>query len=226
MPLALASVLLAASAAAIDIDATDRTALDDAPLVAPFGARSPQVIVAWIDSEASLSETGAAAMVEEVDAVFRSIGIRAEVLRAAPGEPIDAVDGIVVPVVARQRQPRSLRSDHVMGLVLRDHVAPSPAWVFVDNVRATLGGGTTARQLGLAVGRVVAHEVIHALAPGHPHASRGLMAPALDRLGLLGRRRPPDPECVRAVLAGLVALSAVRPAASPEPAGLARNLLR
>jgi hypothetical protein len=224
MPLALASVLLAASAAAIDIDATDRTALDDAPLIAPLGTRLPKVTVAWIDPEGSLTDAGDAAMVEEVEAVFGSIGIETEVVSAAPGQPIAAGDGMVVPVVARRRQPSSVRPDRVMGLVLRDHVAPSPAWIFMDNVRATLGGGATAGELGRAVGRVVAHEVIHALAPSHPHASGGLMAPTLGRLGLLGRRRPPDPGCVRAVLAGILALSTTRPA--PAATGLARNLLR
>jgi hypothetical protein len=225
MPLALASVLLAASAAAVDIDATDRTALDDARLTAPLEARlTPRVIVGWVDSETSLSDAASAAMVQEVDAVFRGIGIGIEVVFTAPGAPLETGDTVVVPVVARQRQPPSLRPDRVMGLVLRDHAAPSPAWVFVDNVRAALGRGTTARDLGTAVGRVVAHEVIHALAPGHPHASGGLMAPTLDRWALLGRRRPPEPRCVRAVLAGLSSLSAARPA--PEPAGLVRNLLR
>lgn len=224
MPLALASVLLAASAAAIDLDATDRTALDRGRLIAPLKTPSlPAVTVAWIDPEGTLTDEGAVAMTEEVDALFRAIGIGAEVVRAQPGDPIEAA-GVVVPVVARQRQPPSVHPAWVMGLVLRDHAAPSPAWVFVDNVRATLGrGATTASDLGTAVGRVVAHEVIHALAPGHPHASGGLMASTLDRAGLLGRRRPPEAKCVRAVLAGLVALSAARPA--PRPAGLV-GLLR
>jgi hypothetical protein len=219
MPLALASVLLATAAAAIGIDAKDPTTLDDTRLVAPQKVPPlPTVTVAWVDPERTLSGKSSDAMVEEVDAVFRAIGIGTEVVRTAPGESIEAVGAIVVPVVALQRQPRGLRPDRVMGLVLRHHAAPSPAWVFVDNVRATLGRGTTANDLGTAVGRVVAHEVIHALAPGHPHASRGLMAPTLDRGSLLGRRHPLELGCLRAVLAGLFALSAARPAPGPAAA--------
>jgi len=63
-------------------------------------------------------------------------------------------------------------------------------WVHVPNVRAALGlsprGGTTSleppmlRALGIALGRVIAHEVVHALAPSVPHG-KGLMSASLSR---------------------------------------------
>ena len=43
--------------------------------------------------------------------------------------------------------------------------------------------------MGTAVGRVVAHEVIHALAPYQAHAADGLMRSSLGRSALLGPRR-------------------------------------
>ena len=51
-----------------------------------------------------------------------------------------------------------------------------------------------------AFARVVAHELVHALAPGHSHAARGLMRSALNRKFLLAEELPVDPEC-RAALA-------------------------
>ena len=41
------------------------------------------------------------------------------------------------------------------------------------------------RKVGIALGRVVAHELVHFLRPRMPHASHGLMAPLLSRSGLL-----------------------------------------
>lgn len=41
------------------------------------------------------------------------------------------------------------------------------------------------RKVGVALGRVVAHELVHALRPKLPHSSHGLMAPLLSRSGLL-----------------------------------------
>jgi len=71
----------------------------------------------------------------------------------------------------------------------RFEVAPF-VWVHVPNVRAAIGlsprgpaasiEASTARALGIALGRVIAHEVVHALAPAVPHG-RGLMSASLTR---------------------------------------------
>lgn len=44
------------------------------------------------------------------------------------------------------------------------------------------------RDLGIAMARVVAHEVVHVLAPYHPHTKGGLMKSQLSRRFLTGRR--------------------------------------
>jgi hypothetical protein len=219
-----AFALLAASAGVTD--ATDRATFDDAPRIAHPAepTKPPTVTVAWVDAQSALSDEATDAMAEEVEAQFREIGIWARTIRVTAGAPIEADGNAVVPVVARRRQPPALGQDRVMGLVLRDHAAPSPVWVFMDNVRATLGRPRRANELGQAVGRVVVHEVIHALAPSHPHAAGGLMAPSLDRSGLLGPRLRPERECTRAVLAGIAVLAEAAPA--PGRVGLVRSLLR
>ena len=53
--------------------------------------------------------------------------------------------------------------------------------------------------------RVVAHEVIHAIAPDEPHARNGLMRHAMNRTFLLSDKAPLDGRCARAFLAGLAA---------------------
>jgi len=207
MNLAFAFALLADSAAIID--ATDGAHR----IVQPRKTtKPPTVTVAWVDARSSLSDEATGSMTEEMEAVFRGIGIEARAIRVMPGAPIEERGRIVVPVIALWRQPSALGQNRVMGLVLRDHAAPSPAWVFMDSVRATLGRPTRESELGRAVGRVVAHEVIHALAPGHPHAAGGLMASTLDRWGLLGPQQRPELACTLAVLAGIATLTEARSA--------------
>src|SRR5260370_17751275 len=91
-------------------------------------------------------------------------------------------------------------------------------WVFLRSVRWTLGhdpGGRRSasdaepRELALALARVVAHEVVHSIAPYEPHSHRGLMSHSLNRSFLLGTRAPIDPQCAPASL--------VRLAAPPPP---------
>ena len=52
-------------------------------------------------------------------------------------------------------------------------------------------------ELGLALARVVAHEVVHAIVPDEPHAASGLMHHSMDRRFLLGVRAPIDEGCAR-----------------------------
>jgi hypothetical protein len=85
-------------------------------------------------------------------------------------------------------------------------------WAFVNNVKRAVGldpepGRDLApcehALLSRALGRVVAHEIVHAVAPDHPHDRRGLMKHSLSRGALLGARAPLGQDCARAVLAGL-----------------------
>jgi hypothetical protein len=100
-----------------------------------------------------------------------------------------------------------------MGLVVRHQEPNRVVWAFLENVRWTLREGRDGelpaagldRDLGLALGRVVAHEVIHAIAPDEPHARNGLMSHAMNRTFLVSEKAPLDGRCGRAFLAALAA---------------------
>jgi hypothetical protein len=105
-----------------------------------------------------------------------------------------------------------------MGLVMRDQLPTRAVWVFLSSVRWTLGHPAPERPLtsreawevGLALARVVAHEVVHAIAPDAPHSHGGLMNHSLNRAFLLGPRSPLTGPCARAFLDQLQALPAPR----------------
>ena len=90
--------------------------------------------------------------------------------------------------------------------------AVSPfVWVHIPGVSASVGvrhpGGAgvsplETRALAVAVGRVIAHEVVHAVAPSVPHGS-GLMSASFTRRQLTAPRMPFDPDVALAVRAAL-----------------------
>jgi hypothetical protein len=97
------------------------------------------------------------------------------------------------------------------------HRAPGAAraiWVYAAGVASTLGLGTgpaphwslpQRHEFGRALGRVVAHELVHAIAPARPHVKGGLMAAQMGRALLLDPHIAIDgatSEAFRTALAG------------------------
>ena len=93
----------------------------------------------------------------------------------------------------------------------RFEVAPF-VWVHVPSVRAVIGldprgpaftlAPPASRALAIALGRVVAHELVHALAPSVPHGT-GLMSAALTYRQLTAPSIPFEAEVGLAVQAAL-----------------------
>ena len=85
-------------------------------------------------------------------------------------------------------------------------------------MRATL---EDQRDYPRALGRVVAHELVHAIAPLEPHADRGLMQASLNRAVLTGPRLAIDERRARAFVRELAGRSAAHRAvlAAQESAG-------
>jgi hypothetical protein len=182
---------------------------------APGPARSSALVLVLFDSLPT-PVVPFPILAREVEAIFREIGVEVTWRQGGPGKGCE--DGPVpeLPVIVLPADPRPGREgEHAMGLVIRDQQPRHAIWVFLSGVRWALGqpslpGFADARRLqeiGLAVARVVAHEVVHAIAPEQPHTRGGLMNPALNRAFLLGPRTRLEGPLVRAFLNQLWASS-------------------
>lgn len=202
--LALAVFTLASSATAAPTQAPDAESRID-PLV---------VRLAWFDPLRALPG-GFEAASREVTRIFRGLGVDVSWRLGRPGEEREIVSPDEVPVILLREDPSGRAAGPgVLGLVRRRQAPPRGAWVFVSEVelllcppslRGELDGARQRRLLPLAVARVVAHEVVHAIVPEEPHSGDGLMQSTLDRASLVGQRAPVDARCARALLNELVA---------------------
>jgi hypothetical protein len=102
---------------------------------------------------------------------------------------------------------------------LKDVAGGPRLWVSLPAVKRTLGLDPTprrvlspgqARQVARAVARVLAHEVIHGVAPSLPHAERGLMSHRMTRTFLLSDSFAFDAASAAALRAGVRVLQASR----------------
>jgi hypothetical protein len=190
------------------------------------------IVLVWFDV-LGLMPQGFTEAAEEVGAIFRDTGIEVRWRAGGPGVTYGDGPWPELPVILLTADPlRARRDRNVMGLVVRDHRPPFPIWAFVEPIRGVLGFGKPHRvllpserpRLARAVGRVVAHELIHVLAPDHPHDRNGLMRHALDRGSLVGGHPPLTGGCARAVQAGLAALWKDRAASAASAAPAAADL--
>jgi hypothetical protein len=155
----------------------------------------------------------------EVQAIFQDLGVRVS-WRDGEGGTFGGGAAPEVAVILLPEDPVARRArERVMGLVLRKQAPNRAMWLFLSNVRWTLGlsarrkAPPAAREwqdVGLALGRVLAHELIHAIVPDEPHSRDGLMHHSLDRDFLLGGPVKVDRSCATALLTELgISASAV-----------------
>jgi hypothetical protein len=124
----------------------------------------------------------------------------------------DVIRGGEVWVTLLGSGPQPASGPLVLGATARrDGLAPV-VWVRVPNVRAAVGISRTRSfaalmplerlALGVALGRVIAHEVVHARVPAVPHGS-GLMSGTLTRRQLTAEAITFEPEVAFALQAAL-----------------------
>jgi hypothetical protein len=175
-----------------------------------FWARPATLELLWFDAEHAVSPAATEGMAAEVRRIFRGLGVDVSFRVAAPdanygGGPRPQIAIILLkddPVVTRR--PR-----RVMGVIGREALPTRAVWAFLENVRWTLGRDQAREPgLGRALGRVVAHEVIHAVAPDEPHTRGGLMNHSMNRAFLLGENAGLDARCGQAFVHGLAARAA------------------
>lgn len=194
-----------------------------APHAAAAGPASlPEAIgFVWIDAGAAAPGTERSAR-EETLKLMRDMGVRASWRTGRTGE--DAQPG-ELRVILLDRGAVDRSGSPVLGSTPSQFEGQPFFWVHVPSVRGALGldprravGPAELRDrhmLGIALGRVIAHETVHALAPGIPH-SEGLMAPLLKRRDLTARSLAVPLELGRAFRA---AVSAGSPGAPAMPDG-------
>jgi hypothetical protein len=191
----------------------------------PGSARRPALTLIWFDVHRRFPAFEE--MAGEVTKIFRDVGVAIAWKTGGLGTTFGSK--LEIPVILLWEHPSPEWADsRVMGLVPAAPSRSRGVWVFLSRIRGALELDATppspgqrpdpeeARRLALATARVVAHEVVHALAPEQPHSRHGLMQHSLDRKSLLSPRQPLSAVCASAVLAGFHALSASAAAAAGE----------
>jgi hypothetical protein len=183
------------------------------PVPATAGEADTAVPVLWVEA---VSVPGAIkdAMVREAGDVLGPLGVRL-VWRTGPPETESEPDEVrVVPLGPARRQTKTERLGRVLGAT---STGDGPRTIWIDYANVAWVSGTSTEKLvsadvrsrlrvGVAMGRVLSHEVIHALVPGLPHSDEGLMGVRL--LGALDRPASVDAatrNAVRKALAQAVA---------------------
>jgi hypothetical protein len=192
---AMLFVAVFVAATAVAADATDG---------GPEPETDPTVVqLVWCDPARILPERFDE-MAREVSAIFRPLGVDVTWRRAndrpASGDELNVILLPADPAVNLHRRA-------TLGRVERtEHTA---LWIFAGRVRQTIGLTRAPimratledqRDYPRALGRVVAHELVHAIAPLEPHADRGLMQASLNRAVLTGPRLTIDGRCARAFI--------------------------
>ena len=101
-------------------------------------------------------------------------------------------------------------------------VSPPTSWVYLDRVRGALGDPGRREPDALvarALGRVIAHELVHALAPETPHARHGLMSERLSPSALRGVSLALDASSRSALQRGVLTAIETRPLAAAGTKG-------
>ena len=159
--------------------------------IAPARAAEPparRVPIALVDT-VCLDETARGALQREVNTLFLKLGTEVawsepagsdalpvillnRTARTALSSPAARGSALVLGAAGRIEGPNGRKAVYVFHPSVRE---------FVEGLLPRMAGGDSARQraLGVALGRVIAHELLHAY--GIEHSESGLMAPQLDR---------------------------------------------
>jgi hypothetical protein len=184
----------------------------------------PVLQLSWADP--SGAAVGLEVLVRgEVASLIEAMGVRVRWRRAASDELARADE---VRVILLDRPATRDGGLLVLGATPPRFAVAPHVWIHVPSVRAAVGvpagrslsamGVHERRVLGVALGRVAAHEVVHAVAPGVSHG-QGLMSAFLVGRTLTAPSIGIDPGVGGAVRAGLAASAGEegRPAqTSPE----------
>ncbi|MGH9333110.1 MAG: hypothetical protein ACRD21_05105, partial [Vicinamibacteria bacterium] len=154
----------------------ESSALEPAPLT-----------LVWHDSSRLFPTVGLELMGKEIEELFRVNRLPVRFHAAAESEDLLRIPEPRVNVILLPKEGgRFGVPPNAMAAALGERGEKYTIFVFLSGVRRTLGhrGESSPRQLAelsLALARIVAHEVVHVLAPERGHADSGLMSGALER---------------------------------------------
>ena len=179
-------------------------AVPGAASAGPRASQAPPLRAVEID-RASLAPLTRATMRRELDLVLSAVPLTIS-WRSVPagGETrTDELSLVFLPMPGVGHDRAALAST-------ANHGPVRTTWVYVPTVEATLELDpekvTTSfdaqRLVGLAIGRVLAHEIVHAIAPGVEHAGTGLMRPRLHSFDLVRGRAALEGDCAERLAAG------------------------
>jgi hypothetical protein len=148
--------------------------------------------IAFVDC-ADLPATSVGALQSEARAILAPRGRDLKWRRVRPQHDLEP--GEVPVILLAGEYPVRRSRGAVLGGVEPRAVRPA-VWVYAPTVAraigltrpAATGDFAAQRALGVALGRVVAHELVHAMAPEMTHTTAGLMAPVYGRQVLVGPR--------------------------------------
>lgn len=178
------------------------------------GPRAPAELAAdlelvWYDPE-GLVPYAVDFVSREVEHIFEAVDRRI-VLRRGSGFERPGRKPLRV-ILVRQAAAAWDLGDDVMGVAPGSSRPRRNIYIIAPTVREVIGQNPAAAleqdtpelaELALALARVLAHEIVHAVAPRHPHAEEGMMSPQQKRDSLLGEQFVLDDFCVKAFLRGL-----------------------
>ena len=172
---------------------------------------NPALALGWYDGF-YLCPAIKSAVQEEVTRIFASIGVSAKWEDAPEARSTIAAETAVNVVLIRQHPTDWGLKPNTLGIVMGRR-PPRTAYAFVSRAFRVVGhmaekphrcpGPRAMKQVSRALGRVIAHEIFHTIAPDHPHAEDGLMHGHMDRNRLLARFIGLDAECSKAFLLAL-----------------------
>lgn len=154
------------------------------------GTPAPRLRLVWIDvlDSAPFAFRSAA---RETSAILADAGVETA-WTLGDASTVTSSDELKIVLMAGTTNGAHL-PEHVMGGTRRGAQSHT-TWVYLSNVLWALGLKEKGvhrltvqeeEQVARALGRVVAHEIVHAVAPDLPHSAHGLMAGKLGRAYLL-----------------------------------------
>ncbi len=174
----------------------------------------PTLTLVWHDSMRLFPKEGLAQLGNEIEALFSERGLSVRFHAAMENEDLRKIPEPRVNAVVLPDEGRFVVPTNSMAMAFGERGGKWGIFVFYAGVRRTLGyrenEGSPRHtfELARALARIMAHEVVHVLAPERGHADTGLMTEKLTRVNLLADRIALDSSSVEHLTRTMRRLSA------------------